>query len=70
MSALEKHYSVGEVAELWKISPDTVRKLFAHRSDVLKIGASHPRKRKYVTLRIPESALLRAYNDLREVTRG
>ena len=56
MAALEKHYTVVEVAELWQFSPDTVRGLFRNRPGVLKVGTGETRhKRAYISLRIPES---------------
>jgi hypothetical protein len=58
----EKHYSVSEVAELWDLSEDSIRRLFSRKSGVLVIGSDerlHKRKRK--TLRIPESVLKRVY---------
>jgi hypothetical protein len=51
----KKHYSVAEVAKLWNLAPDTVRKIFAKMPGVLKIGT----KGRYVTLRIPEQVLQR-----------
>ena len=65
MSALERHYTAAEVAELWAISEDTVRNLFRDTHGVLKI-AQPPRrgKRCYVSIRIPESVLLKRHNEL------
>jgi len=62
--ATEPHYSVGEVAEMWKLSPSAVRKLFQSEPGVLAIGEPRPkfgRRRGYVTLRIPQSVLDRVY---------
>lgn len=53
--ALDRHYSVAEVAELWNVSRDTVRRIFQDLPGVLKIGHGETKhKRKYVTLSIPE----------------
>lgn len=38
-----QHYTVAEIASLWKLSEDTVRKLFAEEPDVLVIGNLEPR---------------------------
>ncbi len=59
----ERHYSVAEIAELWKLSVDTVRKLFANEPGLMVIGNGDPRPgtRRYRTLRIPESVVLRVY---------
>lgn len=66
MAALEKHFTVAEVAKLWSISEDTVRELFRDRFDVLKIGSSETRsKRRYWVLRIPESVLQKVHAELR-----
>lgn len=66
MPALEKHYTVAEVAGLWNLSEDTIRKLFRDDPAVLKIGVGEKRfKRGYVVLRIPESIVLRTHEKLR-----
>jgi hypothetical protein len=49
--ALEPHYSVAQVAASWNLSSATVRRIFAPLPGVLKVGF---RKRKYITLSIPE----------------
>jgi len=66
MAALERHFSVQEVAEMWNLSPSAVRSLFRDRSDVLRIGHGESRfRRSYLTLRIPESTLQRVHSELR-----
>ena len=66
MPALEKHYTVAEVAGLWSLSEDTIRKLFRDDPAVLKIGLGEKlHKRGYVVLRIPESVVLRIHERLR-----
>jgi len=53
--ALEKHYSVAELAKLWLLSESTVRRLFINEPGVLKLAHEETRfKRRYTTLRIPE----------------
>jgi hypothetical protein len=62
--AMERHYSVAEVAEMWKLSPSAVRRLFQCEPGVLTIGEPRPkfgRRRGKVTLRIPQSVLERVY---------
>jgi hypothetical protein len=62
---VERHYAVIEVAELWNLSPDKVREIFEHEPGVLVIGDLNPRhKRRYRTLRIPQTVLLRVHNRL------
>jgi len=68
MAALERHYTVAEVAGLWQISEETVRKLFRDVPGVLKIGAPERlHKRGYFLLRIPETILQKVHEDLRRV---
>jgi hypothetical protein len=55
----EKHYSAKEVAALWNLSPDFIRDLFRDEPGVLLL--SHTGNKKYATLRIPESVMLRVY---------
>jgi hypothetical protein len=62
-NALERHYTVAQVSELWGWSDDTVRKVFRDEPGVLqnKIPTIRARKRQNVTLRIPESVLIRVH---------
>ena len=63
MSALERHHSVFEIAEMWKVSADTVRRLFTDEPGVVKIGKPETRfKRKRYMLRIPESVVIRVHS--------
>jgi len=61
--ALERHYSVAHVAELWRLSETKVRELFRDEPGVLQtqLRTLRSRKRQNVTLRIPESVLLRVH---------
>ncbi len=62
---IERHYAVAEIAELWDLSPDKVRELFENEPGVLVIGERSPhRKRRYVTLRIPQTVLERVHSRL------
>ncbi|MDA2914395.1 hypothetical protein MYX77_10675 [Acidobacteriia bacterium AH_259_A11_L15] len=61
----ERHYTVDEIAEAWKLSRDKVRRLFENEPGVLVLenrGAFS--KRRYRTLRIPESVAERVYRRL------
>lgn len=66
----EKHYSVQDLCELWQLSPRTIRRLFADEPDVIDIGArtwfNGRRKRRYATLRIPQSVAHRVHCRLRK----
>ena len=58
----ERHYTVAEIAEAWNLSVDKTREIFEREPGVLVIGDSNPRgKRRYRTLRIPQSVMDRVY---------
>lgn len=63
--ATERHYTIAEIAELWKLSPNAVRRLFQGEPGVfVALGEPRPRygrQRGYVTLRIPQSVLERVH---------
>jgi hypothetical protein len=62
---IERHYAVAEIAEMWNLSADKVRELFENEPGVLVIGERTPRhKRRYLTLRIPQSVLERVHRRL------
>jgi hypothetical protein len=68
VAALEKHYSVFEISDLWGLSPGVVRSLFSDRADVIRIGhGERLHKRAYITLRIPESVVQRVHAELHEM---
>lgn len=63
-AAIEKHYTVSQIAEAWGINDDTVRRLFADEPGVLRFSFPRTLQRKkapYITLRIPASVLDRVY---------
>lgn len=54
----EPTYTVAEIAAIWKISKDSVKRLFANEEGVLVFRPSFQRntkRRAKVTLRIPKS---------------
>jgi len=62
LPAIERHYTVAEVAILWNLSCDTIRRLFENEPGVVILTTATRRgKRRYKTLRIPESVLLRVH---------
>jgi len=66
--ALEKHYSVSELAQLWGLSEKSIRRIFFNEPGVVKWGHDESRfKRAYMTLRIPESVVQRVHRRMREV---
>jgi hypothetical protein len=64
-SCQEKHYAINEVAEMWNVSRDTVRRLFYNEPGVVRIGKPLTmRKRVCITIRIPASVLQRVHDRL------
>ena len=55
------HYTVGELADAWNVSPDFIRDLFRDEPDVVRWARNRPGRRHYVVLRIPASAADRVY---------
>lgn len=63
---IEKHYSVSELATSWQLSENTIRRMFENEPGVLRWGTAEGRfKRRYITLRIPETVVLRVHRQLR-----
>jgi hypothetical protein len=61
----ERHYSPAEIAKEWAVSVQTVREIFKDEEGVLKIGRTGTRsRRRYMTLRIPESIVERVHTRL------
>ena len=55
---IEQHYTVGEIAEAWSLSPTTVCRLFEGLPGVIQIDrAESTTKRRYLTIRIPKRLL-------------
>ena len=67
--AMERHYKVGEIAAIWNISGDVVRQLFEREPGVLVLGNqfSTRGKRRYRTIRVPESVVARVHKRLLKV---
>jgi len=63
------YYTIDEIAAMWKVSRDSVRRLFRNESGVLAISPRQRRgTRSYTTLRIPQSVLDRVHRKLSIVT--
>ena len=60
-AALEKHYRVTELMELWGFSHSTVTKMFTEEPDVLRLSSPPNGRRKYVSLSIPDSVVQRVH---------
>jgi len=61
----EQHFKPDELAELWGISATTIRRLFRDVPGVLVIDRPEQmHKRRFSTMRIPESVARRVYEKL------
>lgn len=61
----EAHYSVSQVAQMWGLGVDLIRRIFEHADGVIKIvSPERLHKRRYTTLRIPEGVLRRIHRHL------
>ncbi len=66
--ALERHFSVQEIAELWNLCENSIRALFKDETGVVRIERPRSRwKRGYSTLRIPQSVLERVHQRMSKV---
>ena len=64
VTVLERHFTVGDLAQMWKIDQSTVRRIFDREPGVLCITTGERNKRRYETRRIPESVAERVYRRL------
>ena len=61
----EQHWTPGDLATQWKLSPETIRRIFADEPGVLRLGNPNPRGRqRRVTIRIPHSVAVRVHRRL------
>jgi hypothetical protein len=60
--AFEKHYRVGELARIWGLGRETVRKLVKDEPDVIKIRLG--RKKAHTVYSVPESTAQRIHTRL------
>jgi hypothetical protein len=62
VAALERHYRVSELAELWGLGRETIRKLVKDDPGVIKVRLG--RKKAHTTYSVPESAARRIHTRL------
>jgi len=54
--AVERHFTPQELADLWHVDSNTIRRLFADEPGVLIFGGDETRsRRRYKSMRIPQS---------------
>lgn len=64
----ERHWTIKELAARWNFSSDTLREWFENAPGVVQNARPEQthwknRKRRYVSIRIPESVALRVYRE-------
>ena len=56
----QENFTAAQVASLWRLSRDTIQRLFENEPGVIVLGDRNPRgKRRRVTLRIPRAVMER-----------
>jgi hypothetical protein len=64
-AAAERHYSSSDVAELWKLDVETIRRIFQNEPGVVVLQSPIKKgRRPYKTIRIPHSVLERVHRRL------
>ena len=57
---VQENFTVAEIAALWKLSTDSIQRIFQDEPGVVSLGDKNPRgKRKRITLRIPRTVMER-----------
>jgi hypothetical protein len=65
MTGTEKHYSIAEIANLWGLSERTTRRILDREPGILAWGQpGDGKRRRRLTVRVPESVLLRIHGRL------
>ena len=60
--AMEPHFTVADVARMWRLSKDAIRRMFRAEPGVLVFRRREcGPKRQYTTMRIPKSVVERVY---------
>ena len=67
-TTFEKHYRIGDLARLWGLGRETVRKLIKDDPGVIKIRMG--RKRSHTIYSVPESAAHRIHTRLLNAVHG
>ena len=58
----ERHYTVRELASMWRLSREFVRQVVQHEAGVTEWVRQQPGRRRYRVLRVPQSVAERLYN--------
>ena len=58
----ERHYTVSELADMWKLSTEFVRQIVRREAGVTEWVRQAPGRRRYRVLRVPQSVAERLYH--------
>jgi len=61
-SAFERHYRIGELARMWGIGRESIRKILVTEPDVIKLKMGP--KKAHTTYSVPESVARRIHTRL------
>jgi len=62
ISPIEKHFSLTEIAEAWGLEEKSIKRIFENEPGVMVFARpTSKKKRKYETLRIPETVVNRVH---------
>jgi hypothetical protein len=64
----ERHYTIAELAEMWKFSTEFVRQIVSGEPGVTEWVRQQPGRRRYRVIRVPQSVVERLYR--RALTRA
>jgi hypothetical protein len=64
----ERHYTIAELAEMWKFSTEFVRQIVRGEPGVTEWVRQQPGRRRYRVIRVPKSVVERLYR--RALTRA
>jgi hypothetical protein len=66
--AFERHFTIKQIAGLWALSEDVVRRLFENDPDIVRVGHDEQlHLRRHWTFTIPESVVRRIHRRITQV---
>jgi hypothetical protein len=67
-STFEKHFSIRELAQLWRLNRETVRQVVQHEPGVVRVRRGLKKARTHYS--VPESVARRIHNNLDDIAGG
>lgn len=64
---VEQHFTPAQLAEIWHVAPNSIRRIFENEDGVLIFGTDESRhRRRHKSMRIPQSVAARVHRRLHE----